>query len=399
VLSQANMGTSSEDEPVLSGSLSLSTLQPAVRVERFGVNVDLRVVKRGVGGGDNHSTLRNTVLRSDVESLLDLVGNHKNGGTVTKLLLNNGTSVNHLINHVDVQTLVWVTVSHTKLLLTDFSQNVGSVGKDLELPGGGRRGGVLGGEQEGEDGHGDFNVGESTDNHRLGSLVVFLLFSAELLVLARVNHALNPVVHGALWLLSFLHGDLGHLCALGKFLKNIIGALLSVPGLGVRQDNREVDELKSGGNLVVVLGNVGDSLVADVASTEGSKREGAVDVTELSHVLSWLSVLGELNPSLKVLVVNLLLLGEVTSERLAVEKTVQSLAIIDVVLSIKENPVGRTENLLCDVDDTRVDVHRGVEDLSCQITTGGDNDESKGRSSQQPICDSSRTRMTGTAVR
>jgi hypothetical protein len=67
---------------------------------------------------------------------------------------------------------------------------------------------------------------------------------------------------------------------------------------------------------------------------------------------------------------------EVTFERLAGEKGVQSLAIIDMSLSVKEYPTIGTDNIFRNWHKAWLDKSRRVEDFVCEITVGGEDDES-----------------------
>jgi hypothetical protein len=405
MLSQTDVGTSSEYEPVLGCSLSLTSLEPTVGVVFFRVDIDFGVVEGGVRGWDDHSALGNLVFGSNIEALFDLIRNHENGGTISKLLLDDSTGVDHLIDHVDVEPLVGVTVSDSELLLADLGQNVGSVGENLELPSRRARGGVLRSKEESEDSHRNLLVREPANHHWLGTNKVLLLFLRHLLILPRLDHRLDPEIHSAGRFLAGLHGLLRHFGTTGKFLDHKVGALLSVPCLGVRDDDGEVDEFQSSGNFVIVLRDVGDGLVADVSSAESPQRYGAVDVTEFTHVLSRLPILRKLDPPLEVLVVDLLLGREVLGDVLASEQSVQTLAVIDVRLSIQEHPVAGTEDFLRDIDDAGINVHRRVEDLAREITSGRDDNESRkqsataiGRRAKDRILVKDRNTTQGTTV-
>jgi hypothetical protein len=142
-------------------------------------------------------------------------------------------------------------------------------------------------------------------------------------------------------------------------------------------ESGEVDKLESSGNEVVVLGDLGNSLIGNVVTDESAARYSTHDLAELVHERNRLStsVLGHLEEVLEVSVVSLLLTGQVKFESLAGEETIETLAEINMSLSVEENPVVVSKKLRGNVDDCGLDIGRRVEDLASHITSGSDNDK------------------------
>lgn len=251
------------------------------------------------------------------------------------------------------------------------------MGHDLKEPGGGRRGGILGGEQEGEDGLGDFVIGEiAKDMSRLGETlgVAGLLGVAPLL---GGNHLDNPGVHDAVGLAAGSHPDLGLGGATGELGEDHIGGLLAVPGLGEGDDDGEVDELEGLGDEVVVVGDLLDGLVAEVVTDKGAAGDGRDDLAELGHPGDGLEVggFGDVDKGLEVAVVHLLLAGEVDLEGATGEEAVETLAEVNVGLAVEEDPVVGTEKLVSDIDDAGLDEGGRVKHLAGHVAGRGDDDK------------------------
>lgn len=377
-LTQAVVRPGTEHEPVL-GLLVSVTGDPALRLVRVSIWVSLLVVQGHVGGGDDHGALGNGVLGSDGEVLLCEVGDHDYGRAVAEDLLDNCTGPGQLLERVERDLGVDIAVAGVDVLLADLVEVLGAVGHDLEEPCRSGRGGVLGGEEEGEDGHGDLEVGEPADEH--GGLLDVLALLNRLAVVLRLNHVGDPEVENTLLLATRCHADLGLSGALGELVEDHVGALLAVPALGEGQDDGEVDELEGGSDEVVVVGDLLDGLLGAVVANKGPAADGGDQQTELLHegdVLALVLDLGQLDEALVVLVVDLLLAGEVLLERLAGEEAVEALAVVDVGLAIEEDPVLGAQELVGGVDDTRLDEVRRVEDLAGHVTRRGNDDEPGG---------------------
>jgi hypothetical protein len=374
-LAQAVVRPGTEHEPVL-GLLVRVAGDPALGLERVGVGVGLGVVQGQVGGGDDHGALGDGVLGCDGEVLLGEVGNHDYGRAVAQGLLDDRTGPGQLLKRVERDLSVDVAVAGFDVLLADLLEELGAVGHDLEEPCGSRRGSVLGGEEEGEDGHGDLEVAEPADDHG-GLLRVFALLDG-LAVVVRLDHVGDPEVQNALLLAASRHTDLSLGGALGELVQNHVGALLAVPALGEGQDDGEVDELEGGGDEVVVVGDLLDGLLGAVVANEGPAADGGDQQAELLHegdVLALVGDLGELDEALVVLVVDFLLAGQVLLERLAREEAVEALAVVDVGLAVEEDPVLGPQQLVRGVDHAGLDEVGRVEDLAGHVARRGDDDE------------------------
>lgn len=386
------MRTGAENEPVLALVLSVA-LGPPLGSELVSTAVravSLRVVQREPGRGDEHGALGSGVGGGDGVVLLDHVGDHDHGRAVAEGLLDGGAGVGHLLDVLDLDVAVFaVAVAHDGLaFLADLLENVGAVGGDLEQPAGGGGSGVLRGEEEGENGHGDLEVGELAEDV-LGLLLGrdSLAASNALTVAVTLHHLNDPAVHDTLSRRAgLLHADSGLGGARSEHLKNLVGSLLAVPGLGEGQDDGEVDELERSGDVVVIVGDLLDLGVRHVVTDESTAGDGAHELAQIvdelgaalvgaNAALALPGVLGNIVESLKVLLVDLLLTGQVSSESGASEQAVETLAVLDVRLAVQEDPVLGAEELDGDVDDARLHVRGGVEDLTGHVAGGGDDDE------------------------
>lgn len=374
-LTQAVVWPGTEHEPVL-GLLIRITGDPSLGLVRVGVGVGLSVVQGHVGGGNDHGALGNGVLGSDREVLLCEVGDHDYGRAVAESLLDNRTGPGQLLKSVERDRGVDVTVAGIDVLLANLLEVFRAIGHDLEKPCSGGRGGVLGGEEEGEESHGDLKITEPANDH--GRLLGVLALLDGLAVVLRLDHVSNPEVKNALLLAASLHTDLGLRGALGELIEDHVSALLAVPALGERQNDGEVDKLERSGDEVVVVGDFLDSLLRAVVTNEGPAADSSDQETELLHegnVLALVLDLGELDEALVVLVVDLLLARQVLLERLAGEQAVETLAVVDVGFAVEEDPVLGAEELVGGIDDAGLDEVGRVEDLAGHVTGRGDNDE------------------------
>jgi len=80
------MRSGSEHQPVLGLLVGIAS-DPALRLERIGIRVRLRVVERHVCRGDNHGALGRSIGIGDGEGLLRDVGNHDDRRAVAEGLL------------------------------------------------------------------------------------------------------------------------------------------------------------------------------------------------------------------------------------------------------------------------------------------------------------------------
>jgi hypothetical protein len=375
-LAEAVVRTSTEHEPVLDLLLSV-TSDPSLRIEGVRVGVGLRIVESKVGRGNDHGTLRRSVLGGDGEVLLGKVGNHDHRGTVTESLLDNRTGISHLFEDIHGEGHVAITATDTQVLLTNPIQHLRLVGAELEQPGGSGGGGILRSEEEGEESHGDLEIGELTDEHvRLLRRVDLNTVGNLLTVGLGIVHLLNPSIENALNLATSGHADLALSGTLSELNQNHISSLLAIPSLGEGNDDGEVDKLHGLGDQVVIVGDLLDSGIRHVVSDEGTARDSAHDLTEGRHERLGLAIvgLGHLKPLGEVLPVHLLLAREVDFEGATGEQAVQTLAVVDMRAAVEEDPVGRAEQLVSGIDDARLDKRRRIEDLAGDIT-GRRNDD------------------------
>ena len=377
LLTEAVVRTDTENEIVL-GTLGLGiTGVVTLGVKVVGVGVDFGVAESHVGGGNDHGALGDGVILSDGERLLDEVGDHEHRRAVAEKLTNNGAGVGHRLELRHVERGVDITVADLEVLLTDTVEDVGALSHSLEEPGSGGAGGILGSEEEGEDGLGDLEVGEVAE--KVSGLLHTLGVTAGhgLAPLLGVNHLLNPGIHDAGSLATSSHADLALCSALGKLGEDHISRLLAIPRLGVGNNDGEVDKLKSGGDQVVVVGNLLDGLVGNVVADERAARDGSDNLTEVGHEGNGLptGVLGDIEEGLEVAVVHLLLSGKVDLKSLASEEAVETLAELDVSGTIEEHPVVGAEELVGDIDDAGLRITGAVEDLTGHITGRGNDDE------------------------
>ena len=83
----------------------------------------------------------------------------------TQRLFHARPSVNHVIDHVQRSSLLEIPTPNPVLLLPDFGQDLWVLRHALEQEDDGRSHGVLRGEQEGEDDHGDLVIGVFPGEH------------------------------------------------------------------------------------------------------------------------------------------------------------------------------------------------------------------------------------------
>ena len=317
-------------------------------------------MEREVGGRNDHGALGDGVLGCHWEVLLGQVGDHDDWWAVAEDLLDDGAGPGKLLERVERDGCVDVAVAGVDVLLANLCEELWTISHDLEEPCGGRRSGVLGGEEEREDGHGDFEVAEPANDHGWLLRLVNVLASFDpLAILLRLNHVLDPEVEDAFLLATSGHADLGLRSALGELVEHHVGRLLAVPALGEGQDDGEVDELERSGDQVVVVGDLLDSLLRHVVSDKSPAAHRGDEEAELMHpwdVLALVLHLREVHPALKILVVDFLLAGQILFERLAGEEAIETLAVVDVGLAIEEDPIVGAQELVGGVDDAGLDV-------------------------------------------
>ena len=377
-LAKAVVRTSAKNEVVLGARLLSIACVVTLGVEVVGVLVNFGIVESEVGSGNDHGTLGGCVFGGDGESLLSQVGNHDNRWAPSKKLTDNSTGISQRFELIHSELSVNVAITDPQVLLTNAIQNIWSLSVDLEQPSGSAAGGILRGEEESEDSLRNLVVVEHAQK-RLGLLHLAHISTLGLSVspLLRLEDLEDPGIHNTVGLTASSHADLGFGSALGELGENHVGSLLTIPSLGERDDDGEVDELEGGGNQIVVIGNLLHSLVGDVVSNKGTERNGAHELTELRHERNRLatSILGNLQELFEISPVNLMLAGEIAFKSLASEEAVETLAEVDVGFAVKEDPVIVSEELVCDIDDAGLDVGRRVEDFASHITSRGKDNE------------------------
>lgn len=323
-------------------------------------------------------TLGNSVGIGDGERLLDQVGNHEDWWAVSEEFSNGGTGVGQRLELIHVELSIDVAVADLEVFLPNAVKNIRSLGCNLEEPCRGTAGGILGGKKEGEDGLGDLVISKHAHHGcRLHQILGGQALRLSLTPTLRLDHDQNPSIHDAGDFSSSSHANLGFGGTLGEFRKNHVGRLLSIPGLGVGKNDGEVDKLKSCGDQIIIIGNLLDGLIGDVVTNKGAARDGTHKFTKLGHERNGLAIilLGNVEESLEIGLVHLLLAGEIVRESLAGEEAVETLAEIHVELAVEENPVVLSEELVGDIDDTRLYIHRGVENFASHVASGRNYDE------------------------
>lgn len=376
-LSKTVVWSGSENKPVLCLTFS-GTSDPSVGVEAVRVLISLGVVGRWVDRRDDHRALGNSVGIGNREVFLSNVRDHDDRWAVTKTFLDNSTSIGHAFQHIHGQRSVAITVAQSVVLLTNFVENLGTVGHDLEQPGASRTGSILRSKQESEHSLGDLIVGKVTKKRsRLFGVVHRNTLGNLLAICSRFHLKLDPAIHDTSDFTT--SGKIS--LALGSTFSELdhdhISGLLSIPGLGEGNDNGKVDKLESGSNQKVVVGDLLDGFVVHVVSNKGLARNGSHELSEFGHELNRLEVIlaGHFNPLLEVLVVDFILTREVQRKSVTGEKAVQAFAEFDMGLAVQEDPVGGAQELVSGVHDAGFDKGGRVEDLAREIAAGRDHDE------------------------
>ena len=265
-----------------------------------------------------------------------------------------------------------VTIAGLEVLLADSIQDVGSLGANLEEVRGSAAGSVLGSEQKREKSTRDLHVREFTNEGlRLDQVVRRKSLLGSLEPLLRVDHLLDPGIHDTGDVTSSSHADLGLGSTLGELFHSFTSSPLAVPCARVGEDDGEVDQVEGSGDEIVVISNLLNGRVGHVIASESAKRNGAHQLAEFVHEGHRLasSILGDLKESGKIALILGFLSREIAFERPASEKIVETLAVIDVRLSIQEDPAVLSQDLGSDIDDTRLDILGGVENLSGEVAS------------------------------
>lgn len=121
-------------------------------------------MQRRVARGYDHGPFRDGVAISQGEGFGGEVGDKNDRGAVAEEFLDNGVGVGQArLEHGEVERLFGVAVAGGEVFFAEAGKHVGTLSEDLEQPGGRAAGGVLRGEEEGEEGLADFRVGELPD--------------------------------------------------------------------------------------------------------------------------------------------------------------------------------------------------------------------------------------------
>ena len=320
----------------------------------------------------DHGALGRGIRIREGKGLLRNIRDHDDGGPVAEGFLDDGAGEGHAVEEVDGEAEGAVAVADGQLLGAQLGEDGGAVGEQLEEPGGGAAAGVLGGEEEGEERHGDFEVGEGPEHGRRFLRRVDAEASVEFLpVRFRGLDLLDPAVEDAGGGAAGGHADFGLGGAFGEFVQDHVGGFLPVPGLREGDDEGEVDEFERGGDEEVVVGDLLDRCVRHVMPDEGAQGDGAHEFAEDGHEgdgLAFVLGLGDGDEFLEVFVVDFFLAGQVDLEGLAGEEAVEAFAVVDVGLAVEEDPVLGPEELVCYIHDTGFDEGGRIEDFAGHVS-------------------------------
>lgn len=223
--------------------------------------------------------------------------------------LDSSSGVNHVVKHVQSQGPLEVVTPNPVLLLPNLLKNFGVVGSKLECVDESGRHGVLRGEKERQENHGNFVVAVLSRKES-GLLTVILGTTGK-------NHGSHPVVQKTLGLgVVVLHPDLTGSTGSGEILHDNLSSLDSVVNFGTRDSEGEVDELERDGDKPVLVVDLLLLGLSEIRADEHGKRSVHVEVSHLHHVL--LSRGGIRHPLVEIASVDLLLNGEVDTTTLSV---------------------------------------------------------------------------------
>lgn len=223
--------------------------------------------------------------------------------------LDSSSGVNHVVKHVQSQGSLEVVTPNPVLLLPNLLKNFGVVGSKLECVDESGRHGVLRGEKERQENHGNFVVAVLSRKES-GLLTVILGTTGK-------NHGSHPVVQKTLGLgVVVLHPDLTGSTGSGEILHDNLSSLDSVVNFGTRDSEGEVDELERDGDKPVLVVDLLLLGLSEIRADEHGKRSVHVEVSHLHHVL--LSRGGIRHPLVEIASVDLLLNGEVDTTTLSV---------------------------------------------------------------------------------
>lgn len=342
---EAVVRAGAEDEPVL-GLRRRVPRDPAVRVERVRVRVRRRVVQRRVARRHDHGALGHRVRRRHGEVPRREVRHEDDGRPVPQEFSDHGARVRQRLVRGQVEGLVGVAAARGQVLGAQAVQHVGPLRQDLEQPGRGAAGGVLGREQKGEHGLANLGVGEVADQVG-GPLGVGdrLAGREALAVPPRLHHVHDPLVDDAGGRRAGGHVGLAGRGAAGELGLDGVGRALAAPALGPGHvhGQRDVDELEGRRDQVEVVGDALDGRLRDVVAEEGAARQRAVDLAEVAHERRRPPAVGRAgrDEPVKVVAIHLFLYRQVGAEGLVREQARQAPAVFGVGLSGQEDPGGR----------------------------------------------------------
>ena len=215
-----------------------------------------------------------------------------------------------------------VATTNAELFFTDFSEDLGVVGQVLETVDQTARHGVLGSEQEGEDNHGHFAVGEL--------LAAFV---------GGVAQDLEPFVQHA-----FSLGTVGNCSSAPRNSKfepfhRSPTRLLSPVDLGSGNSEGEVDQFQSNSDVPVLVADFLGGLVGEVVSAEDLERSLHVEVTCGHHdFLGGGVLLGIVEPEGKVFAGDDVLDVDVHAQSTTGEEEVETATVFDMGFTSQEDP-------------------------------------------------------------
>ena len=377
-LPQAVMRARAENQPILARLLG-GAADPPVGIEELRVRISVGIMEGEIGGRHDHGALGRGVGIREGEGFLGDVRDHDDGRPVAQGFLDDGPGEGHVVEEIDGEAAGAVAVAHGQLFGAHPGEDGGPVGEQLEEPGGGAAGGVLGREEEGEERHGDLEVGEGPEQlrrfrGRVDAVTLFELLSVRFRGLDLLDPAVEDAGDGA----AGGHADFRLGRAFGEFVQDHVGRFLAVPGLREGDDEGEVDEFERGGDQEVVVGDLLDRCVRHVVPDEGAQGDGTHEFAEDGHEGDGLAVvlgLGDGDEFLEVFVVDFFLAGQVDLQGLAGEEAVEAFTVVDVGFAVKEDPVVGAEELVCYVYDTGFDEGGGIEDFAGHVSRCSNDNE------------------------
>ena len=335
----------------------------------------------GIARGNHHRALGGSVPAREGEGLGSEVGHEDDGRAVAEEFLDHGGGVGERFDHGEVERFGRIPPAGGEVFLAEPGEDVRPLREDLEEPGCCAAGGVLGGEEEGEEGFGDFLVRELPDEG--GGFVRFGIAAGGYMgtVAVRRDHVQHPVVDHATRLSAGAgHGFLARLSAAGELSVDGVGSAPAAPGLGAGdvEGERDVDELESSGDQVEVVRNALDGGGGDVVAEESAAGEGTVDFAEEGHERERAVVVGRAGGDElgEVGGEDFFLGGEVSCDGFVGEERGEAAAVFSVGFALEEDPGVVAEYVFGDGYEAGLGVGGGLEDFMGDVAVGGEDDES-----------------------